>query len=444
MSGPLLYNFSDCSSPSPTRTPIARRGIYYHKVREASRSTTGTVERRVSKALSRNSGTSSASKPQSLQAKYNNENTQVRKSALYSRPSQNPGSKSLRSASLSTHGEPAETRLVDITTSVNRATLTSNAHNTGQSASSSLRSPQIQHSDENLIPGHGESSSKSFENFDQPRPVKTKGDHSFISFMKTLGFKNSVRQSKTIKTEEVQKPAVTGIAPSAAGLSSKENALSPHGDHEQHAPSNVSSSQPVLLSTRTSCVRRASSRKRRNSILRRSTDTAKLAWGFQRQSLESNRDTAQGIDEAVQYRAVQRARKLQELIQSEESYVADLKILLNVYLVLLGSTAQTPTRALAHFQQNVSDILQLHQDLLAQLTLNASPSEKCNDYLKSTAIIGPSAAKESVKSHKPGDGRVMTQALDTQEIRDFARIFDRLVRNHPLFKFVRRFPDDVR
>ena len=36
MSSALLYNFSDCSSPSPLPTPIARRGLSYHKLRAAS------------------------------------------------------------------------------------------------------------------------------------------------------------------------------------------------------------------------------------------------------------------------------------------------------------------------------------------------------------------------------------------------------------------------
>ena len=429
MSGPLLYDFSECSSPSPLATPIARRGLSYHKVREASRSTTGTVERKASNAVSQRSETSIASKPQSLQVRSNNENTQISRRASYLRPSQKPESISLRSVSLDTQGESADSRLIDITSSVNRAAPTNWAHHIIKNDSCSPQFTDTQHSSK-----IGEVSGKSSDNSDHPRSIKAKGDHSFKSFMKTLGFSSSTKEAKPNPKDEVLSNSANATVRPSASESSNRNALSTSGDAIVQGASLVSTSHPVSLRTKGSSIKHAPSRKRRNSLLRRSTDTARLTRGGQRQSFEGNRDAMQGIDEAAQNRAIQRTRKLQELIQSEGSYVADLKILLNVYLVLLGSTIQTPTRVLTHFQQNVSDILQLHQDLLAQLTQNASPSEKGDDTSNVKTFVAPYATKKSVKSHRPGDCHVSFQALDTQKIRDVARIFDCLVCTRPFQK----------
>lgn len=55
-----------------------------------------------------------------------------------------------------------------------------------------------------------------------------------------------------------------------------------------------------------------------------------MSDGVNRASMDSNHGSAQIIDEAAWGRAVQRRQTLEELVSSEESYIADLKVLINV------------------------------------------------------------------------------------------------------------------
>lgn len=57
---------------------------------------------------------------------------------------------------------------------------------------------------------------------------------------------------------------------------------------------------------------------------------SRLATPGNRSSVDSNNGSAQVIDSAAWERALQRRRTLEELISSEESYIRDLKILVNV------------------------------------------------------------------------------------------------------------------
>lgn len=57
---------------------------------------------------------------------------------------------------------------------------------------------------------------------------------------------------------------------------------------------------------------------------------SQLATPENRSSVDSNNGSAQVIDDAAWERALQRRRTLEELISSEESYIRDLKILVNV------------------------------------------------------------------------------------------------------------------
>ncbi|ORY15712.1 Rho guanyl nucleotide exchange factor [Clohesyomyces aquaticus] len=73
------------------------------------------------------------------------------------------------------------------------------------------------------------------------------------------------------------------------------------------------------------------------------------------------------IDEGAWLRSMQRRRIVEEIISSEESYIGDLKVLINDYFALLASVPTVGTHMRALIQQNISQILHLHQDLLAEL-----------------------------------------------------------------------------
>ena len=69
---------------------------------------------------------------------------------------------------------------------------------------------------------------------------------------------------------------------------------------------------------------------RRFAPLRNSKRSSKLSQVTNRESINGNRDSISMFDEAAWNRAFQRRRTLEELISSEESYIADLKVLKNV------------------------------------------------------------------------------------------------------------------
>lgn len=69
---------------------------------------------------------------------------------------------------------------------------------------------------------------------------------------------------------------------------------------------------------------------RRFAPMRNSKRSSKLSQVTNRESVDGNQDFAPIVDEAAWDRAVQRRRTLEELIGSEGSYIADLKVLKNV------------------------------------------------------------------------------------------------------------------
>ena len=69
---------------------------------------------------------------------------------------------------------------------------------------------------------------------------------------------------------------------------------------------------------------------RRFAPMRNSKRSSKLSQVTNRESFNGNQDSAPIVDEAAWDRAVKRRRTLEELIGSEESYIADLKVLKNV------------------------------------------------------------------------------------------------------------------
>lgn len=73
------------------------------------------------------------------------------------------------------------------------------------------------------------------------------------------------------------------------------------------------------------------SRKTRGSTLIRSSNrSSRLSRSFNRASLDEASVSGPIIDEASRERAFKRRRTLEELVESEESFVADLKVLVNV------------------------------------------------------------------------------------------------------------------
>ncbi|CAO2657836.1 Nn.00g070960.m01.CDS01 [Neocucurbitaria sp. VM-36] len=87
-----------------------------------------------------------------------------------------------------------------------------------------------------------------------------------------------------------------------------------------------------------------------------------------RRSYDSHRGSlGPVIDESAWLRSLQRRKVVEELIASEESYIADLKVLINDYFMILTALPTLPGQTRSSIQQNISQILQLHEDLLTEL-----------------------------------------------------------------------------
>ncbi|CAL3962345.1 unnamed protein product [Diplocarpon coronariae] len=73
------------------------------------------------------------------------------------------------------------------------------------------------------------------------------------------------------------------------------------------------------------------------------------------------------VDQAVMNRLLQRRRVLEEIITTEESYLADVKFLINVYVTLLASIPSLSLNLRASINRNLNEIVELHEDLLGEI-----------------------------------------------------------------------------
>ncbi|RDL36778.1 Uncharacterized protein BP5553_06130 [Venustampulla echinocandica] len=123
---------------------------------------------------------------------------------------------------------------------------------------------------------------------------------------------------------------------------------------------------------------------------------------FSEDSTYSARDMVleSDIDQAVMNRSIQRRRVLEEIIGTEESYVADIKFLMNVYVTLLASIPTLSPSLRASINQNLNELVELHEELLGELHRVVPYSEYTQvDY------------RESVLSQPP-NGQIRWGSLD--------------------------------
>ncbi|KAF2627569.1 hypothetical protein BU25DRAFT_392740 [Macroventuria anomochaeta] len=167
-----------------------------------------------------------------------------------------------------------------------------------------------------------------------------------------------------------------------------------------------------------------------------------------RRSMESHRGgLGPVIDESAWLRSLQRRKVVEELIASEESYIADLKVLINDYFMILTALPALPGQTKSSIQQNIAQILQLHEDLLAELqqaipqadfTKSAQqetyPVTKAKHIRFHSADIIPGRLGEhratrrlrhSLEIGRSPDRRPRGLVTDTQTVGNIAKIFNR-------------------
>ncbi|KAK7520648.1 hypothetical protein IWZ03DRAFT_143222 [Phyllosticta citriasiana] len=170
----------------------------------------------------------------------------------------------------------------------------------------------------------------------------------------------------------------------------------------------------------------------------------------------SVRDTAyQSIipvmDERAWERAKQRRRILEEIISSEEGYIGDLKVLSNVYLTVLASVPSVSPQTRMSIHRNVSQLVQLHEDLLGELHRIIPNSEFTQDdsaaehrprprhtrwhsidglphRASGIAINRRSHQRHSLDICKPEEPTPLGVTADTETVAQIARLFDQLMR----------------
>ncbi|KAI1804093.1 Dbl homology domain-containing protein [Daldinia bambusicola] len=99
-------------------------------------------------------------------------------------------------------------------------------------------------------------------------------------------------------------------------------------------------------------------------------------------------------DPGVTERLLQRRRILEEIINTEESYIGDVKFLMNVYVTILASIPSPHMGLRSSINRNLTDIVELHEEILGELHRVVPNSEYTQPERISVAPKPPSS-----KSH---------------------------------------------
>ncbi|KAI1208898.1 Dbl homology domain-containing protein [Annulohypoxylon truncatum] len=98
-------------------------------------------------------------------------------------------------------------------------------------------------------------------------------------------------------------------------------------------------------------------------------------------------------DPGVTERLLQRRRILEEFINTEESYIGDVKFLMNVYVTILASLPSPQWGLRASINRNLTDIVELHEEILGELH-RVVPNSEYTQPERIPVAPNPSAAKK--------------------------------------------------
>ncbi|KAL8932536.1 MAG: hypothetical protein Q9216_006792 [Gyalolechia sp. 2 TL-2023] len=152
------------------------------------------------------------------------------------------------------------------------------------------------------------------------------------------------------------------------GLGKVEDRRSRHKKSHSVSSTGFSGAMKAVALTRPTSTP-VSRKSRRSNPFSRSNRSSRLSEDHVRLSTDHPQDSSNAPDEAALARSVQRRKTLEELLESEASYVADLKVLIHAYLTLLKSASVGSQSMSTQIHQSVTEILQLHENLLSQIRL---------------------------------------------------------------------------
>ncbi|EXF86532.1 RhoGEF domain-containing protein [Colletotrichum fioriniae PJ7] len=104
------------------------------------------------------------------------------------------------------------------------------------------------------------------------------------------------------------------------------------------------------------------------------------------------------VDPLATERALQRRRILEELISTEEGYIADVRFLMNVYITILASLPTLPPGLRSSINRNLTDIVELHEELLGELHRAVPDSEYTQMEISSLPRKPPSRGHQRMRS----------------------------------------------
>jgi RhoGEF domain len=187
-------------------------------------------------------------------------------------------------------------------------------------------------------------------------------------------------------------------------------------------------------------------------FLGRSSETHALLSSHSRFSTDSERPvTNSSLDEGALRRSVRRRQILEELVATEETYIADLKALVYLMSTLLASASSISSHLRLSMQQNVLDLLHLHEQILKELHRAAfkaaarkwaemiSPSGLASPRQTRWRSLEPSEAgrlarihrrtRSSIESHELSQTRARLVGAEEADVADLVDIFKSSVSN---------------
>ena len=171
--------------------------------------------------------------------------------------------------------------------------------------------------------------------------------------------------------------------------------------------------------------------------LGQSSETRALFSSHSRFSSESERpSTNHSVDEAAICRSFKRRQILDEMLTTEETYIADLKALVYLMSTLLASSTSISSRLRHSMQQNVLDLLHLHEGILENLHRAAfkSAARKWAETISPTGASSPRQARwRMLEPSVAGKlARVHHRTRSSTDSHEFTRTRARLMGAEPI------------
>ncbi|KAI1839947.1 hypothetical protein JX266_013849 [Neoarthrinium moseri] len=195
-----------------------------------------------------------------------------------------------------------------------------------------------------------------------PRVVKP-----FHKWMKTLQ-RRAQHRSKTQASTESEEPFPEFL----------DDDMSYSGHRKSSSESSfgyVTGVKSASVSMAGSVMTRSRRDTARSSHYARTDRSSRASMSAERRSEDSVRLERIVTDPAVTERLLQRRRILEELISTEESYIGDIKFLMNVYVTILASLPTQHPGLRSSINRNLTDIVELHEEILGDLHRTVPNSE---------------------------------------------------------------------